>query len=149
MQQTVPKRRGPPQTLSRYAGRVELLCGWHGSLLQPHAVCMTTRGLNKQRETHECTPMCITLPSLSLYLLWLCCAFINNHEENPAGCYDTFPRNARMTTLLQQCVLSTRLGKQTPRMRKPHALLIRYPLSPIFPLLRWEDGESIKTLHPT
>lgn len=30
-------------------------------------------------------------PRLSLRLVCLCCALINNHEENPAGRYDTFP----------------------------------------------------------
>lgn len=124
--QTGPERSGPSQTVSRYAGRVEPLCGWHGSLPQPHAVCMTKSGVNKHTERRRNARPC---PCATLSLR-LCCASTNNREENPAGCYDTFPAKsgpARMTTSLQQCSLSTTLGKQTPRMRKQHALLIIYP----------------------
>lgn len=51
---------------SEYASRVELLCAWHGSLLQHCAVYMTTRGVNKQRQIQECTPHVHVPPSLSV-----------------------------------------------------------------------------------
>lgn len=66
--------KGPSQTVGRYAIGVELLCGWHGSLLQPHAVYMMARGVNKQIEMQEYTLMSMHHPPcLSLDLFCLLC----------------------------------------------------------------------------
>lgn len=52
----MPECAGSSKTVRRYSGRVELLCGWHGSLLESHAVPMK-RGINMQREMQEFTRM--------------------------------------------------------------------------------------------
>lgn len=53
----MPECAGSSKTVRRYSGRVELLFGWHGSLLEQHAVSLMKRGVNMLREMQEFTLM--------------------------------------------------------------------------------------------
>lgn len=133
---------GPSQTVSRYTSRVELLCGWHGSLLQPHAVYMT-RGVNKRRETQECThvraPLFLSFLVSPLSLLCFdkqsrgkpCRTLRHLSSEVRPGQDDYFA-----VTMLSQ----HKIGKTDSTHEKATCSAHYIPLPPIFPLLRWEDG---------
>ena len=131
-QQGGPQWWGPSQTVSRYAGRAELFWGWQRCLtVAPRCLHEDERPEQATRATQECATMRITLPASFLVspIFWLCCTFINSHEEKkPAGHDNTFPLKAVRTPLLQQCSLSAKLGKQAACVRKLHASLIKSTL---------------------
>lgn len=113
---------------------------------------MTTRGVNNQRETQECThvhaPLSLSFLVSPLSLLCFdkrsrgkpCRTLRHLSSEVRPGQHDHFA-----VTMLSQ----HKIGKTDSTHEKATCSAHYIPLPPIFPLLRWEDGGCIKTLHPT
>lgn len=87
-------------------------------------------------------------PRLSLRLVCLCCALINNHEENPAGRYDTFPVKLShgQDDHFAVTMLSQHKTGKTDSMHEKATSLYTPPTH--LSIVKMEEGGG-NTLHPT